>query len=87
MVVFSWCVLVTHVLLESFPIPELPCPFKDMVEESMYICGGCLQAAAGWALLGVWRDKGVTHKQSKVLPPEAGTSYRNSIRKRDSGKI
>lgn len=84
--VFSWCVLVTHVLPEPLSIPELPCPFKDMVRGQL-ICGGCLQATDGWALLGMWRDKGVTHKQSKVLLSEAGTSYRTSIKKRDSGKI
>lgn len=84
--VLSWCVLVTHVPLESLPIPDLPCPLEDMVE-GQWVRGGYLQAAAGWTLVGLWKDKEGTLQQNKVLLPQAGTSYRTGTRKRVLGKI
>lgn len=78
--------LVTLVALESLPIPDLPCPLEDMVE-GQWVRGGCLQAAAGWMLFGVWKDKEGTHEQSKVSLTQAGTSDRTSTGKCDLGKI
>ena len=69
----------------SLPLPDLSCPLEDMVD-GQWVCG-CLQAAAGWTLAGVWKDKEGTHQQRKMSVPQAGTSSRTSTRKRVSGKM